>query len=49
MQGAPASETHFSNTCAFCKIIRSEEIDWAYDKIYHVNNEILLGRAISRQ
>ncbi len=25
MQGAPASETHFSNTCAFCKIIRSEE------------------------
>jgi hypothetical protein len=25
MQGAPASETHFSDTCAFCKIIRSEE------------------------
>ena len=25
MQGAPASETHFSNTCAICKIIRSEE------------------------
>jgi histidine triad (HIT) family protein len=25
MQGAHASETHFSNMCAFCKIIRSEE------------------------
>ena len=25
MQDSHASETHFSNTCAFCKIIRSEE------------------------
>ena len=25
MQGPPASETHFSETCAFCQIIRSKE------------------------
>ena len=47
MQDSHASETHFSNTCVFCKIIRSEEK--AYDTIEHVTNESLTCRALSRR
>ena len=41
MQASPVSETHFSKTCAFCKIIRTEELV----SVSHVVQTSIIDRA----